>query len=206
MKNRKILLITILTLSFIFIRQSASFTSTMIGNRTVLGVSDPEDALIGTPNDFVLEVIKEINITTRIIKSKVSDEELQRITEESGTVRILPGTSNYYVKNNMDEIIYVDAYLDKGFSGDEIQGISIKKEETNGIMPGEIREFSFDIDESISNCNVDILIFARWTNGSAVIKNKITVNVREMTNEVIEHEYIEEMSSANHIQSGNTDI
>jgi|GEM_PF-4246791 len=206
MKNRKALIIIILTLSFIFIRQATSFTSSTIENTTKLSVSNSEDALIGTPNDFVLEVIKEINTTTKVFMSKESDEELQRETEETRTVRILPDTSNYYVKNNMDEIIYVDAYLDKGFSGDEIKGIRIKNEETFGIMPGEIQEFSFDIDESISNSNVDILIFVRWTNGSAVIKNKITVNVKEVINEVIEDEYIEEMPNSDDIQSESIEI
>ena len=115
MKNRKILTITILTLSFIFIRQAASFTTTKIENTTKLSVSNSENALIATPNVFVLEVTKEINTTTRVIMSKVSDEEIQSSTEETQVVQILPNTSNYYVRNNMDEIIYVDAYLDKGF-------------------------------------------------------------------------------------------
>ena len=167
MKNRKILTITILTLSFIFIRQAASFTTTKIENTTKLSVSNSENALIATPNVFVLEVTKEINTTTRVIMSKVSDEEIQSSTEETQVVQILPNTSNYYVRNNMDEIIYVDAYLDKGFLGNEIQGLRIKKPETSAIIPGEIQEISFDIDESISSNIVDILLFVRWTNGSA---------------------------------------
>ncbi|HHU90844.1 MAG TPA: hypothetical protein GXZ22_07305 [Clostridiaceae bacterium] len=202
MKNRKILTITILTLSFIFIRQAASFTTTKIENTTKLSVSNSENALIATPNVFVLEVTKEINTTTRVIMSKVSDEEIQSSTEETQVVQILPNTSNYYVRNNMDEIIYVDAYLDKGFLGNEIQGLRIKKPETSAIIPGEIQEISFDIDESISSNIVDILLFVRWTNGSAVIKNQITVDVKE----VIKHEYIKEMPDANDIQSENTDI
>lgn len=127
-------------------------------------VEDVGDIIVGTSTETTvqnnMETIIEYNVDTKIA------------TNIKGY--------NFYVKNNLNEIIDVVIFLDKGYSREQYLGFNIVNPRTT-IFPGKTEEILFVVDENIETERIDVIISAKWSKGSAEIKKVININVIEFT-------------------------
>lgn len=90
----------------------------------------------------------------------------------------------FYVKNNINEDVDVAIFIDNGHRQEQNQGLYIVNPRFS-IWPGKKENIIFNVNETIREGSLDLIISSKWSNGSAEIMKKIDINIEEFEPEFI---------------------
>lgn len=200
--RHKISLLCVLILSLGICYRVNSYTFAIVENSVGVKISSSENALIAMPEEIDLRVKKDITII-KTLTDKESNEITNTEVMENGEIEVLTDEDlntqvstetlvnvgvighNFYITNNMNDTIYVNIDLERGFNRLRNQGtltFSYKGLDIP-IFPGQTKEIPFNVDENIESGVIGVVISATWDGGSADIENHINIDVETIVTE-----------------------